>query len=381
MEKKKKKILLGAFAGLAVCIVVTVIIVLNLKGTDWDFEVHTEERYRVYQNYWLSDGRLMSCEDGYYYVVRQDGRKIMYHISKDAKSSEIICNQANCKHRDESCAAIWTGPSVGSMQYNNGYFFYVDLDSEDTYYLYRCQRDGTGRQPVVELGNLLENPIDSATVHNNHVIVTELSGGAFRLLDYNMEEYGKSGYRKVVCEAGAGEQLDIKDIDGEKMLYRVDGAEKEQLYEYDFLTKENRLIKELAGGAGYARYMDGSIVHSSDDGCKIFALNAPETVKDVTFGSSDFMTYCDGKIFINYIAMFDKKAEDDSKNVVYVYDKAGKLLDTIPMPVDKNSDLLVCYFGDESCLFVPTFNANKLYVYDKADIGTGKGTWRLLECK
>lgn len=380
--KKKKKIIYFVLA----VIIVGIVVYFMYTSIEWDFKIHTDEKYRTYQNFWSYGEEMMAVEDGYYYIKSDNNNfNKVYHIDKDGKSAEIICKRENCMHNDSTkCYAIWAGNFYGQLQYNNGYLFYVALSADGyNYYLYGGQPDGTRRHATIDLGYSRYRAINDVVVHDNHIFMIEAArdGSSYSFKDYNLKAHRIPGYKKTVYESNDGSSIRILDITNGKVLYGVEQNDKVSLYEYDIDKKDNNKIKDCQGSLYDARYVDNFIVYTSDEGCKMFELSAPETEKNLTSNSGEHLSYCDEKIYVNYMSILDDKADDKSKNEIQVFDKTGKLIDTIPMPEDPQMDALECCFGDESFLFAASKVSDRFYVYDKSAIGTKDGSWRKLECK
>lgn len=376
--RKKAGILVAIIALIGLFFAVMVFIWMVNKKDEWDTQVRVSDDLTEYQSFWVCDGKFAKAENGYY-VIYGDSVEQMYFIPDDMSSCEIICTKANCKHEDETCSATFKGGVISNFQYNNGYLFYTRKNDVGDIYLCRCDENGKNRTRVLKIGD--HNHVYNANVkiHKNHIFVTELwvDSETYRIVDYDMTKQKKDGYETEIVKDSNCKRITVEDICDNKIMYSIESRQKEKTLVaiYDYEEKTSEILKEIEGSSGFIRFAGNNVVYTSQQGNILFSLDSIE--KEIMLNtSSENQLAFDGKyIYIDNVPMFRKDVED-KEHVVSVYDTDGNLIHIIEMPIDKNTPMMVCFFGDESIMFAAGFSGEAIYTYDKGQIDTEQCNWK-----
>lgn len=101
-------------------------------------------------------GNCTGTETGFYeWSANNSGQAVLYYIDYASKTRIYLCSQPNCTHTTEQCTA-WTGGAVGNLfAAPDGRIYGMETISpgQGTAHpvLWRMERDGSGRETVLEL--------------------------------------------------------------------------------------------------------------------------------------------------------------------------------------------------------------------------------------
>lgn len=377
MKKKKNIIIVAAL--IVVCVGIWgVYSIVSAKSVKWDKKANTSDELRQYQDYWVSGGRLMKADNGYYIIGSEgDGYNNIYYWNGESQSYNSICDKANCKHNTQECAAYFEG--VLNFQYNNGYFFYTVEDDEQNTYLCRCKVDGTDRNKLLKIADYNNKDDVKVYVHYNHVFVCSYRSGlmSYQVTDYDMEK--SNNYDTEVLSGENGNIVTIMDINGDNVLITSEkkNGSSADIYLYKISGKSINKIKTLNEATGFVRMAGDSIVYTSGEGNKLFKVDNPDSETLVKKGTDEQIACDAANIYIDNVPMFKSDdSERNEKHSVSIYDMSGKKLDTVDMPEDAKADYMVCFFGDNDKMFATTFSTNYFFVYDKDNIGKSAQEWK-----
>lgn len=371
----KKKIIIAA-GSLAIVAIAAVIVVLKMLKVDWDYNLNVPKEFAEYQDYWLMGG-VMSCEQGNYIISWNGAWKILSYYSPEQKSAEIVCTEANCKHRDENCKAVFDSIKANGFQYCNGYIFYKQREENQEVWLYRCKTDGSERTRLMMLADNKEvREIQDLYVHKNHVIVNEImsDGHTEKLVDYDMEGLGKYGKGKTIAQRQFNSAgyfvLSVKD---DKMLYKQISGNKLKVHEYNLNSGADEIVLECdSTSANVKYYKDGFIVSEAGKAEYICKGEETEICNDASkYGP--WISYDNKNIYAFY-------ENDKDEKYVAVYDEAFKEKARIDCK-SETEGIKICYFSDGNNLIIGSGDMKKLSFYNADDLAKGEVKLHIVKVK
>ena len=338
---KKRAVILCFAATLCMAVIVGVVLYMTSKDKVWDLNENTLKEYRMNQNYFMTAGRLVKCEKGYYVSVADEKLDFsrVYFWDGQSDTYSLICTKANCKHNSMDCTACL--PS--GIKYSNGYLFYLYEDEELNKYLYRCDENGTHRTEIMLLNDYQNEGAYSATgiVNGNHIFVQKQSLDEnldSYILDYNMERIGKDDYCTEVfrTEHQANLEISVEGMNDTNMLYYWYNKEDDRtyLYEYSSETKQSRLITTVEGTNNKntvltLEYAENNILYTCKSGCYMLPDGNEDNKIKITDNkrNASYVSF-DGRYI--YVSHTNPTRDKDDVDFVEVYDMEGKFICPLP---------------------------------------------------
>lgn len=357
----KKKIIVAVL--LIGVIAIGLGVVLNLDKVNWDYNENVEPEFCEYQNFWLMNG-FTSDKDGYYDAVCLFDRRLLYYYNPTNMSGgELVCTQANCKHKDENCKAVFD-LNAAEFQYCNGYIFYKEFEDNMDNWLYRCDTDGGNRTKLMLLGDPNEvYSIQRLYVHKNHVIVEQVmkDGKNTRLMDFDMDGLGKYGKGKTIAEQPLNNNYFLLDIKGDRLLYQVIKTNKSKVYEYSLKKGSSKLIYDSSNICRNVKiYGEGLLVSV---GARVTFIDSQGKEKQVYDNPNKKYAWIstDGKL----IYLFDDE-------VAAVYDEKMQELCRFDCFNEKEGAIIIpCYFSDGKNLIFTRLDLKQMWLCSVEDIMKG----------
>ena len=111
---------------------------------------------------------LTESDDGIYYVESiqehpsDNGYMVLKYVDKASAKETVLCQKVNCKHNTSECQAVAEGSDyMGFMTYSDGKLYYMVSEykrDNRSLYLYRMNRDGTGKEQLHVFENQMTPP-------------------------------------------------------------------------------------------------------------------------------------------------------------------------------------------------------------------------------
>ncbi len=352
-----KKIITSCIKLLCVILICTIFTGCAAKNTN-NINIDDQPYWNVFNHY------ITKGENGYYFI----SHNYLYFMQDNGKGI-ILCNNASCIHDSEECLA-YLSINYNSQQlyyYNNKlYVMYNDFKESNSCYLIEIAADGSERKRLFEIGEASVKY--GLTFHDNCVYIYTRQGGVsgFKENTATIRARSLDGKKDKIIHSytGMGATIYALKSYGDKMYFLQEEQirdEKNQsasavfkrqgLYSYDY--NKNKIEKEFDGElCDYAIDIDNHIIYyyvyndglykkdlSKGDTGKLYEYEDGQTnICQVSCDSS--YVYLSNEMF--YAAYHLNPKEYD----LYVLDKSGKLLNTIP------TDAALCtYFGDDIYMF------------------------------
>lgn len=348
--------------------------------------------------------RFASTEVGVYYLSEGLNGGSVYFYDIANKKATPLCSRIDCKHRDSGCTAYRGDDEyyTEAVFYDSGRIYMIATTDEGGY-LDSWAGDGSDYKRGIKLwdNNTFtydydENTQRIAAIHRGyfyymwsddyyirHITRVKLNGSSEpeELATIDSREYadGTMGTRMHV--SGEKVYVMLMQVPLSTSVFTIDISTKEKkliysnnaynrdiyvenekiyvvdydkLYRVDASTGEKMLLCELPYGGTFIISSDGEFIYADN-------IYAQLTIK---------MAYKNGKTDV-----IDKRAPEDLKRTVYVYDMDGNPVDEI---VFNDSDSYV-FFGDRRYMFAMLHNPDygpKLSYLDKRLIGSGLHEWK-----
>lgn len=340
----------------------------KLTGFSWaDFNVETDDPVFMSEYH-----EIAVSEKGYYFIYSD----ILYFKDKNSGLCVPVCAKPECSHEDkdlDSCNAYFNSytfyPQLGLFYYNsNLYILGNDGKGKDGQgeglYLYKVSMDGTKREMLYSLGEFVSS-LDSLNLrffmHRGKGYLSYSEETKATLLSFEIDSEKPEMKTVDILEGKAPE------------FYRLSGYGDYVIYQY-FFYKDKNLEKFNGGikvydGNNQQVIIDNAIktycittdklYYETNSGIKAYDLKSKKTSDYKTDKNAYAINY-DGKYFYTY------DNDLDSDYVIYVYNKSGRLIDTIKT-FKGCTDIA---FGDNKFFFA----GNKYF--EKSEIGTGNVEWK-----
>lgn len=127
----------------------------------------TKSRFQDGKEY-LPMSNLTESDDGIYYVESiqehpsDNGYMVLKYVDKASAKETVLCQKVNCKHNTSECQAVAEGSDyMGFMTYSDGKLYYMVSEykrDNRSLYLYRMNRDGTGKEQLHVFENQMTPP-------------------------------------------------------------------------------------------------------------------------------------------------------------------------------------------------------------------------------
>ena len=340
----------------------------GLRGFSWkDFNIETEDPV-----FMSGYHEIAVSEKGYYFIYSD----ILYFKDKNSGLCIPVCAKPECSHEDkdlDSCNAFFNSytfyPHLGLFYYNSNLYMLGNNGKGENgqgegLYLYKISMDGTKREMLYSLGEFvssLEGLNLRFFMHRGKGYLSYSEETRATLLSFEIDSENPEMKTVDILEGKAPE------------FYRLSGYGDYIIYQYFFfffnnLEKFNGGIK-VYDGKNQQVLIDNAIktycisedkvYYETSSGIKTYDLKTKKTSDFKTDKNAYAINY-DGQYFYTY----DNNL--DSDYVIYVYNKSGRLIDTIKT-FKGCTDIA---FGDNKFFFA----GNKYF--EKSEIGTGNVEWK-----
>ena len=348
-----------------------------------------------------------STGDGIYLQMLNTSSFLFY---MDRKTGKIVwlCGKADCEHGTEGCNAYFKDRLVpDSLQiYENHLYVMEHATREHDSILYRMDLDGSSREKVLEFPS--ENGSGAARIVGDSLYI---SGGTMEddvtvSYIYRQKLDGKEPPEAIFpLEDGGWDARIFPEIvsAGDKLYFfekrvRETGQDHYEIenaaWEYDTRTEEFReLLKSgnyftFFAAEGWIYYCEYEI--PEDPYATADARFYPVMRKNIDTGETEqteippgLLTTYDGKYC--YILQYETQEQVQRLNRIDVCTLDGELKEQIESPVDRNLEVIDmlnigCTYDAVVAHYCPgdaegIHRRETIYVYDKSQIGTGKGKW------
>ena len=337
---------------------------------------------------------IAETKNGYYFLAGA----YLYYVDKNSKKPVILCNKPNCLHNNETdqektlnCNAFFFG-AINSVAYNNGHLYVssnqITADGT-TACLYEVSPDGTKRKIITDFGKFGPGSI---VLHRGYAYYVSASYNTTGTSIYAVKRVSinKVKAKPEDLYEGTLDNGNIQDLlcYGKNLYFKEYGKKAgenvENYIRIDLQTKKADHF--LSGSSTNEEYISKIDIYNNRLNYSICNINN----MGVVFGIKNFTSDLEGKdikpgfeLSAKEVKFTDEKyyytytgpwlnLEKGEKYVLSVYDKQGKVIDTMDTSFLSNNSNIVG--GGQQDLFLLNYADNKyqLLTVNKALIGTGK---------
>lgn len=343
------------------------------------------------QPYWnIFNQPVAKAENGYYYFKKNmESVTTDYLMYMDAQSLEstVVCNKAECTHRDESCNAFFSLEyECQSVYYYKGFVYVLkDNKSDGRTYLEQVAPDGSSRKTLFEVG--VYWPGYKALFCQDSVFISNRIGGngieATKEVIRRRSLDGKEDENIYEYEAQGAQITAVKNY-GDKLFFVVTEWPRENkesgrtmksngVFVYDLESRQTTHLLDENISDFTVNLEDGNIYYFViDKGLYKRSLSGGEGVRIYECSPELYNNFCqisnDGK----YLYLSNEQNEMLLAKIIKLYmwvlDYDGKVINEIETPQPYST-----FFGDGQYVFGSTQNDN-LAVIRKSEIESAK-TW------
>lgn len=217
MNKKKIYISITAFVVILILAVI-VYFVINKKYNPDAFEKSNKNKINIFTDYKFSDDFndtsyiFLTESSDYFFLSQEYSNNNIYKINKKTGVAEIICNNPQCSHSDNTCGAciIYPEDSIWLNYYNERLYYLCSFETDDELlkesWLMSMDLEGKDRKKEIKV---------------NDIIVNSKSGWAMHMAAYGEEMYLAKTYREPDEEnvsRNMGTEIYKIDLDTKEMI-------------------------------------------------------------------------------------------------------------------------------------------------------------------